>query len=341
MGSDSGASSTDNLTNATTLTFAGTAEAGATVEILVGGASRASPIKLNSLARKGVVVRTRGGAAPAFHPAIVERQNQRVEEKNRIAQAAAALVEDGDTIMIEAGTTTALIAKYLLGKRFVNIVTNSTLILPFARLNPGIHLTVVGGEFRPATESFVGPVALGELERFHVRLAFVGTDGFSLAGGLTTHLVEGAEIVRKMADRAETTILVADSAKFGRIGFVHVLPVSRLQRLISDAATKACTLYHTQAQRGDKEAEEKESRVNEAAAIGVLSTMEEPTKPMRAEAASGGSYTSPWGVHPKLQILTVGELLDGKKIDMPPVHQVNVTYKRAPKRKKRSEDRYP
>jgi DeoR family galactitol utilization operon repressor len=194
---------------------------------------------LNSLARKGVVVRTRGGAAPAFHPAIVERQNQRVEEKNRIAQAAAALVEDGDTIMIEAGTTTALVAKHLLGKRFVNIVTNSTLILPFARLNPGIHLTVVGGEFRPATESFVGPVALGELERFHVRLAFVGTDGFSLAGGLTTHLVEGAEIVRKMADRAETTILVADSAKFGRIGFVHVLPVSRLQRLISDAGLPA------------------------------------------------------------------------------------------------------
>jgi len=194
---------------------------------------------LDSLARKGVLVRTRGGAAPAFHPAILERQNHRVEEKNRIAQAAAALVEDGDTIMIEAGTTTALIAKHLLGKRFVNIVTNSSLILPFARLNPGIHLTVVGGEFRPATESFVGPVALNELERFHVRLAFVGTDGFSLAGGLTTHLVEGAEIVRKMADRADTTILVADSSKFGRIGFVHVLPVSRLQRLISDTELPA------------------------------------------------------------------------------------------------------
>jgi len=73
----------------------------------------------------------------------------------------------------------------------------------------------------------------------------------------------------------------------------------------------------------------------ENAAIGVLITMEEPTKPMRSEAASGGTYTSPWGVHPKLQILTVKELLEGKKIDMPPVHQVNVTYKRAPKQKKK------
>ena len=75
----------------------------------------------------------------------------------------------------------------------------------------------------------------------------------------------------------------------------------------------------------------------ENAALGVLITMEEPTKPMRSEAASGGSYTSPWGVHPKLQILTVGELLDGKRIDMPPVHQVNVTYKRAPKQKKKGD----
>jgi len=76
----------------------------------------------------------------------------------------------------------------------------------------------------------------------------------------------------------------------------------------------------------------------ENAAIGVLITMEEPTKPMRAEAASGGSYTSPWGVHPRLQILTVRELLEGKKIDMPPVHQVNVTYKRAPKQQKKKGD---
>jgi DeoR family galactitol utilization operon repressor len=194
---------------------------------------------LNNLAQKGVILRTRGGATPAFHPNVIVRQNLRMEEKNRIAQAAADLVDDGDTVMIEAGTTTALIAKYLLGKRFVNIVTNSALILPFARINPGIHLTVVGGEFRPATESFVGPVAMAELERFHVRLAFVGTDGFSLEGGLTTHLVEGAEVVRKMAERSEEIVLVADSSKHGRIGFVHVLPVSRLSRLVTDTGLPA------------------------------------------------------------------------------------------------------
>jgi DeoR family galactitol utilization operon repressor len=189
---------------------------------------------LTDLEQKGILVRTRGGAAPAYHPHVLERQSLNVEAKSRIAQAAAAMVNDGDTIMIEAGTTTALVARHLLGKRFVNIVTNSTLILPFARTNPGIHLTVVGGEFRPASESMVGPLALAELERFHVRLAFVGTDGFSLDGGLTTHLVEGAEIVRRMAERSETVVLVADSSKYGKVGFVRVLPVEGVHLLVTD-----------------------------------------------------------------------------------------------------------
>jgi hypothetical protein len=74
----------------------------------------------------------------------------------------------------------------------------------------------------------------------------------------------------------------------------------------------------------------------ENAAIGVLLTLKEPTKAMRTEAASAGFYESPWGQHPKLQIVTVGDLLDGKHIDMPPIRQTSVTYKRAPKARKKA-----
>lgn len=189
---------------------------------------------LNNLVEKGIIHRTRGGAIAAFHPEMMRRQRLHVEKKQRIARAAADLVEDADTIMIEAGTTTALVAQYLLGKRDVQVVTNSTLVLPFFRTNPGTRLTVVGGEFRPATESFVGPLALTALERFHVQIAFVGTDGFTFEGGLTTHLLDGAEIVRKMSERAVRTVLVADSSKYGRKGFVHVLPVTEIDTLITD-----------------------------------------------------------------------------------------------------------
>ncbi len=189
---------------------------------------------LKGLEERGYVMRTGGGVLPTLHQNVFERLKTRTEYKNRIAKAAATLVEDGDTIMIEAGTTTALVAKYLLGKRDVHIVTNSTLLIPYARINPSIHLTVTGGEFRPLTESFVGSIALTELEQFHVRLAFVGTDGFSIEKGLTTHLIEGAEIVRKMADQAHETILVADSSKYGKVGFVRVLPITGVMKIISD-----------------------------------------------------------------------------------------------------------
>jgi DeoR family galactitol utilization operon repressor len=179
-------------------------------------------------------MRAGGGVLPTLHQNVFERLKTQTEEKSRIAKAAAALVKDGDTIMIEAGTTTALVAKYLLGKRDVHVVTTSTLIIPYARINPGLHLTVTGGEFRPLTESFVGPIALTQLEQFHVRLAFVGTDGLTTEKGLTTHLIEGAEIVRKMAEQADETVLVADSRKYGNTGFVKVLPIDGVTRIITD-----------------------------------------------------------------------------------------------------------
>jgi hypothetical protein len=69
----------------------------------------------------------------------------------------------------------------------------------------------------------------------------------------------------------------------------------------------------------------------ENAQIGVLITLQEPTKPMRSEAASAGFYDSPWGKHPRVQILTIEELLEGQQIDMPPIRQVNQTYRRAPR----------
>ena len=191
---------------------------------------------LKSLADRGLIIRTHGGASPAFHPGVLERQKMMMDEKNSIAKQAASLVKNGDAIMIEAGTTTSLIVKYLLGTRDVQLVSNSMLVLPFARINPGIHLTIIGGEFRPATESLVGSIALEELSRFHVKLAFVGTDGYSLETGLTTHLIEGAEIVKKMAAQAEKTILVADSSKYGKRGFAHVLDIRQIDEIITDPA---------------------------------------------------------------------------------------------------------
>jgi DeoR family galactitol utilization operon repressor len=198
---------------------------------------------LSRLESQGLIIRTRGGAHPAFHPEILRRQKSRVEEKHRIARKAASLVLDGDTIIIEAGTTTSLIARYLVGKRNIRIVTNSTLILPYARTNPGMHLTVIGGTFRPETESMVGPMALSQLEAFHVRVAFVGADGYSVQNGLSSHISEAAAVLKKMEERADKTILVADSSKVGKTGFVSVLPITAVDILIVDDGISADAIH--------------------------------------------------------------------------------------------------
>ncbi len=189
---------------------------------------------LKALEERGYLSRSRGGAYPALHQSILERQSQRIVEKNRIAKAAAELVRDGDRIMIEAGTTTALIVRYLIGKRDVQVVTNSTLVFSYARLNPNLQITMTGGEFRRETESMVGPIALRTIAGLNVRLAFVGTDGFSAETGMTTQLVEGAEIVKAMRDKAESTWLVADSSKYGKTGFVSVLRLESIHGIIID-----------------------------------------------------------------------------------------------------------
>jgi DeoR family galactitol utilization operon repressor len=189
---------------------------------------------LKTLEEKGWLNRRRGGAAAAVHRDILERQRIFPERKNAIARAAAALVRDGDVIMIEAGTTTALIARYLAGKRDIHIVTNSTLVFSYARMNPNLQITMTGGEFRRPTESLVGPIALETIGRLNVRLAFVGTDGFTLERGMTTHLMEGAEIVKAMKAHAETTVLTADSGKYGKTGFAGVLPLSAMDLILTD-----------------------------------------------------------------------------------------------------------
>jgi DeoR family galactitol utilization operon repressor len=191
---------------------------------------------LSHLEEQGWLERTHGGATPSFHASIMERLRDRNAEKTRIARAAAALVRDGDHIMLEAGTTTALVVRQLLGKRDVHIVTNSALVLSWARSNPALSVTITGGEYRRLTESLVGPLALEAISRHNVRLAFVGTDGFSLERGMTARLAEGAEIVKAMVARAETSVLLADSSKYGKAGFVSVLPLAGVNRVVMDDA---------------------------------------------------------------------------------------------------------
>ena len=190
---------------------------------------------LQALEDQGLLVRTRGGARSSTLKHILQRQKINVEEKERIAAAAAGLVADDDTVMVEAGTTAALIVRFLAGRKGVQIVTNSTLVFSNARLNPALNIILTGGVFRRDSESLVGPIAERSIEDFNTRLAFLGTDGFSAERGLTTRFVEGGQVATVMRDRAAETWLVADSSKFGHAGFVSFMPLSGITGIITDS----------------------------------------------------------------------------------------------------------
>jgi len=190
---------------------------------------------LAALEEEGFIVRTHGGAMPSFHPHILERMRQDKDRKAAIAKVAADQIKDGDTVIISAGTTTALIAKYLLGRRNVHIVTNNTLLLTYARTNPQLRITLVGGEFRPSEEGVVGPLAIQSLDQVFVSKAFIGVDGASVKHGLTAHLVESADLVRKMAEQAQQVFAICDSRKFAKPGFARILPFDGVDGLITDS----------------------------------------------------------------------------------------------------------
>ncbi len=194
---------------------------------------------LSRLEQEGLLVRTHGGAVPAIHPHIFQRNTINIDEKNAIAKKASTLIKDGDTIMIEAGTTTGLIPRFLTGKKDIHIITNSNQVFASARTNPDLKITLTGGEYKNNTDSFVGPIAQETLQKFNVAYAFVGTDGFSGQAGITTHLVEGGEIIKIMRQKAKNLILLADSSKFDRMGVVTILPLNEVNAIYTD--NKICS----------------------------------------------------------------------------------------------------
>lgn len=190
---------------------------------------------LKNMEAQGLLSRTRGGAKSTNYTTIDQRTRLNIAEKKAIAAAAASKVHDGDRIMIEAGTTTALIVRYLAGRKGVQIVTNSTLVFSNARRLPGLEVILTGGVFRRENESIVGPLAVRNVNEFNARLTFLGTDGLSIERGLTTQFIEGGEVARAMVHRSEEAWLVTDSSKYGRVGFVSFLGVDEVSGIITDA----------------------------------------------------------------------------------------------------------
>jgi DeoR family transcriptional regulator, aga operon transcriptional repressor len=195
---------------------------------------------LDALASLGAVVRSHGGAvrrleATQDYPLRAKETLHR-DEKVRIGKAAAELVEPGETIILDSGTTTAEIARHLkrMKTQPLTVITNALNIAVELADSPGISLIMIGGLLRPVSCSFVGPQAEAMMNEFHANRLFLAVDGFDLENGPSTPDVLEAQLNNVMIRSAREVNVVTDFSKLGRRSVSRIGPFNRIQRLITD-----------------------------------------------------------------------------------------------------------
>ncbi|WP_339240735.1 DeoR/GlpR family DNA-binding transcription regulator [Paenibacillus sp. FSL R5-0517] len=180
----------------------------------------------------GGAVRVRSGMIEA---PFQKRAQLQMSEKQRIGIAAAALIEDGETVMLDNGTTTLEIMRQLRNRSQVTVITNSVPILTCALEGFAGKIIFAGGEINSAVQASTGPVTHELLSQFKVNKAFISAGGVSLMDGVTDYLLEEALVSRRMMERAEESILVADHTKFGRSTFAQISPMNHVSMVITDS----------------------------------------------------------------------------------------------------------
>jgi DeoR family transcriptional regulator, fructose operon transcriptional repressor len=182
----------------------------------------------------GQIRRTRGGAAyvgDSITPFEVRRTRAK-EEKEHIAAVAAALVEPGETVLLDGGTTTLEVARHLVGKP-LQVVTNSLPIVNVLMSSPQTELIVIGGFLYPKTGVNLGPIAVAALKSVHARRLFVSAGGVMAAGLFNSNALL-VETERQMIESAEELIVVSDSSKLGHSALAHLCPLEVVDRLVVD-----------------------------------------------------------------------------------------------------------
>jgi DeoR family transcriptional regulator, fructose operon transcriptional repressor len=193
---------------------------------------------LEILEKKHLLERTYGGALLSrrlrSEPQYSAKYQTHVEEKRKIGEAAAALVEPKETIFIGSGSTTLQIFSQLFGKKIRVITSNASAISECQ--SSDIDLILTGGSYREQSHSFTGPLALELLQKFYAHKCFIGVDGVSLQYGVTTPILEEAEVCRAMiAQTHGQVIVVADASKLGVVADCLTAPLNNIDILVTDS----------------------------------------------------------------------------------------------------------
>ena len=194
---------------------------------------------LTVLEDRGVLERTHGGAVRTqqiereFNYSEKDRTN--TEQKEAIGKAAAALVEDGDTVFINSGSTTFQVIRFLENRKNVHIITNNVAAVAAFGGKNGVELILTGGVYRHQSNCLIGDFAVNTVNQAIASKIIMGVDGMCFNTGLTSPVYQEAGITRAMMDRTQGPIIcVADFSKLGRITNFVTAPFARVDILVTD-----------------------------------------------------------------------------------------------------------
>ncbi|MET9802566.1 DeoR/GlpR family DNA-binding transcription regulator [Streptomyces sp. NPDC006368] len=194
---------------------------------------------LKALDRAGLVRRVHGGAIPAgrldFEPDLAERESTAADEKDRIARAALAELPEDGTVILDAGSTVARLVAGLPLDRSLTVVTHALPVAARLADHPGITLHLVGGRVRHSTRAAVDAWALHAYAQIRADVAFLGTNGFSTAYGLTTPDLAEAAVKQAVVAAARRVVVLADSGKYGQDHFARFGDLLDVDLVITDS----------------------------------------------------------------------------------------------------------
>jgi len=192
---------------------------------------------LQRLSLENAVRRTYGGAILAERGAestLGERQAEQVVQKRAIALAALALINDGEALILDSGSSVMALGLLLTGRR-LRIVTNNLALLPHLANEPAIETIVLGGSLRAASMGTVGALAMDALRRITADRIFMSADGVVAGRGLCEASLDQAALKSLMMERAREVVILADSTKLGRSTQSSWAPLPPRFRLFTDA----------------------------------------------------------------------------------------------------------
>ncbi len=191
---------------------------------------------LQEMEQKNLLTRTHGGAVGInqrnFEPTYTEKATENQDAKAHIGDIAAALVGDGDTVILDSGTTTLEIAKRITARN-ITIVTNSIDIAGLMSERDSVEVVLTGGTLRHNTRAMVGHLAERALSNFRADIAFIGVNGISVEDGATTPNFVEAQTKKAMVNSANKVYAVTDMSKFGKVNFSVISPIRAFNAVIT------------------------------------------------------------------------------------------------------------